>query len=571
MSLLLGFLSASSLSISIFDAITVTESVIVKIPISVIVSDTITVTDSVIVYIPISVFASDDINETESVIVKIPISFSVFDSITVGESVQVIVNPLVPSVFDSITITESVQVIVNPIAINVFDNISVTENVVVQIPINILVFDDIVATESVSLQFNPLLISVFDSITVNENVTVQIPMSINVFDDSIASESVIVQIPMSVNVFDSLFGSGLSYSAEVLADTPLVYYRKDDLSGAVLTDVSGNGLNGSIIGNPIRNAPALIRDAANAAIAYNRPTSTDFCAWNGSITLNPRLGSMSWEFWFATAQSTNSNFFRRDTGGSNNGYLVRINQDAPGRIGAVLNNAIAIDSGAGVVYSDGIPHHVVIILNRVTDRYQMYVDGKLKADGNAASQHSVDIGGVFTPTGSMGLDLAGTIDEVAVYGSALTPDRILAHYDAGRIIDNATVKVSVNISVFDDDIATEFVNVIVATGLAISVFDSITLDEFTQALLNPIDLDVADIITVNEFINIQLTSNTIEIIVEDTIIVTDYIALNFSEILRDEGVAGGGGERKLPHQDNYMQLMRLRRLLDDEEILLLME
>jgi hypothetical protein len=82
-------------------------------------------------------------------------------------------------------------------------------------------------------------------------------------------------------------------------------------------------------------------------------------------------------------------------------------------------------------------HHVVGVLDQGNDQMRLYVDGSLAGSASASSIGSiadsgypVNIGWTYRYWTSDYIYLNGRLDEVALYGSALSAEQVLAHYNA---------------------------------------------------------------------------------------------------------------------------------------------
>jgi hypothetical protein len=91
-------------------------------------------------------------------------------------------------------------------------------------------------------------------------------------------------------------------------------------------------------------------------------------------------------------------------------------------------------------------HHVVGVLDQGNDQMRLYVDGSLAGSASASSIGSiadsgypVNIGWTYRYWTSDYDYLNGRLDEVALYGSALSADRILAHYNAATVPEASTL------------------------------------------------------------------------------------------------------------------------------------
>lgn len=61
----------------------------------------------------------------------------------------------------------------------------------------------------------------------------------------------------------------MSYLSEVLADSPLGYWRLDETSGTTLADSSGNSETGSYINSPTLGQPSLLLTDPATSVNFN--------------------------------------------------------------------------------------------------------------------------------------------------------------------------------------------------------------------------------------------------------------------------------------------------------------
>jgi hypothetical protein len=144
--------------------------------------------------------------------------------------------------------------------------------------------------------------------------------------------------------------------------------------------------------------------------------------------LNPRLGSYTYEVWVKRAAGiAAAEFILNKSALTSTGGEIFMSAGSPftSRI-----TGIFVNSAAG--FADGAWHHVVIVMNRLTNIGQFYVDG-------VASGAPVDIAGAAVTDlntadpqligkRAAGDFFAGSIDEVAIYLSVLTAQQIAQHY-----------------------------------------------------------------------------------------------------------------------------------------------
>jgi hypothetical protein len=91
------------------------------------------------------------------------------------------------------------------------------------------------------------------------------------------------------------------------------------------------------------------------------------------------------------------------------------------------------DSHISVVPTDGAWHYVAVVFDS-SNTANFYIDGQLTDSISASSPAkpaALDLMIGRNPASSAEEFFTGSIDEVAIYGSELGADRILAHYNAG--------------------------------------------------------------------------------------------------------------------------------------------
>jgi hypothetical protein len=227
----------------------------------------------------------------------------------------------------------------------------------------------------------------------------------------------------------------MSYQTETLADSPVGFWRLGEASGTTAADASGNGRDGTYLPNS-GGAWTGGTQGASGALAGDADTAATFDGSSGYVKRSAWSpvagGSYTYEAWIKTTSVAEGFFFGEgrsdDTGHWS--YLILL---AGGKIRHFnVDTGLFID-GAAVV-NDGGWHHVAVTFNSGTGSGQLYVDGA--TDGSPASASaaasSADQVGVGALVRSDVVNyFAGAVDECAIYSTALSAARILAHYNAG--------------------------------------------------------------------------------------------------------------------------------------------
>jgi hypothetical protein len=222
-------------------------------------------------------------------------------------------------------------------------------------------------------------------------------------------------------------GAVADYSSEVLADSPLGYWRLGESVGSVASDSSGNGRNGTYVGSGLGAAGAIDGDSDTAA-AFDGNDYVNLPTYAG---LEPAL--VSAEAWVQTSSNSVGVILRSRS----YGYGVQVDGSGiPGFFAFPSPDAILVALGTTPV-NDGAWHHLVGTFDGSVAR--IYADGALAGSSGSTP------GDVFyiTSGNAIGRDgscdcfyVNGSLDEVALYGTALSASRVLAHYQAGLGFSN---------------------------------------------------------------------------------------------------------------------------------------
>lgn len=223
----------------------------------------------------------------------------------------------------------------------------------------------------------------------------------------------------------------MSYSSTVLADSPLAYWRLGETSGTSATDSSGNSRSATYTNSPTLGSTGLLTGDADKAmgVTANAGTCTTIASasWMNVSTITVEcLVKLT-----SAADSTNGDalvsrytsagfqwLLWRDTSGK---FAVQFSE-SNGSTRSVVSTVTAV---SGTTYHLAFTYTGSVLT--------LYVNGV------ASGTPFTGMSGVFPSTapieagrysGASGTTPGGTIDEVAIYGTALSSTRIAAHYTA---------------------------------------------------------------------------------------------------------------------------------------------
>ncbi len=225
-----------------------------------------------------------------------------------------------------------------------------------------------------------------------------------------------------------------SQSAQVLASSPLLYYKLDETAGTTYVDATGNGRNGVGSGT-ITPQAGLIADSAG---------SLSFDSTNAQVLTTDPYGVSYGGAWTVrvVGRGPSSGFTLAERGrdGSGAGWSINLGVQATnGKVGvaAVYNDAAYVAVSSADAYAYGTVAEVVAC----------YVPGaglSLFLNGELVGTAPVPLGATLrnstiglTVAMGNGVTTVGTqCDEVAWWNTALTTTQIRAMVDAGKIVRN---------------------------------------------------------------------------------------------------------------------------------------
>ena len=230
---------------------------------------------------------------------------------------------------------------------------------------------------------------------------------------------------------------------EVLADSPGAYWHLDETTGTQMVDSSGNGLHG-LYSNPLLGQDPLIVDTGGHSIQCVHVGDARGEYRGGSL---PTAAPVTLEAWVKISrdltQLRSILMVQRDSAVGSALWL----QVTTSALGSPDGELVINFAGLGGLYKarghtrvdDDFVHHVAMTMSSTAAaNIKLYVDGVEQTKtlisgttGGTWTGHLWWTVGNSTDTGQGDFGLGGLVDEAAVYPSALSSARILAHYEAG--------------------------------------------------------------------------------------------------------------------------------------------
>ena len=221
-----------------------------------------------------------------------------------------------------------------------------------------------------------------------------------------------------------------AYGRAVWDANPDLYWRLGDTSGTTAKDSGPNESNGIYQGGYSLGQTGAFDGATNKAVAFN---GSDGFVASAQQFSNPRVYSL--EAWFKTTSTNGGKIlgFGCSQSGTSGCYDRHIYLSNDGKLTFGVWTGFTNTITTPVAVNDGSWHHVVATQN-TTDGMRLYLDGALV--GTNGQTDAQDYAGYWRVGGDNHWGccspfLDGTIDEVAVYGSVLSPATVADHFAKG--------------------------------------------------------------------------------------------------------------------------------------------
>lgn len=223
------------------------------------------------------------------------------------------------------------------------------------------------------------------------------------------------------------------YAAEVLADSPEAYWRLGEASGStVAADSSGTGRDGTYAGGVTLGEAGAPSSEVDTAARFDGTddyvTIPDAAAFDFTGT-----ASFTIEAWVkpAALDATFRRVVDKEASGVG-GWGMHLHTTSGLTVYRVNGGTVQTAAAPASRFTAGAWHHVAGTYDGTTIR--VYVNGVERGTGasGTAIPATAQVVAIGRST-DFGAYFGGTIDDVALYGSALSAARILDHYEAGTL------------------------------------------------------------------------------------------------------------------------------------------
>lgn len=239
-----------------------------------------------------------------------------------------------------------------------------------------------------------------------------------------------------------------AFQTAVLNDNPYAYYRFGESSGTTAVDSSGNSRDGSYINSPTLGVPGAGAGSDTAATFSSASSQYMDSSIPGFGSL---LGNSTAEFLFSTTSTSSMDLAGTFNTGSVTGWEISLNRDAVGHTGVPDSLRIYLRDDNGVQVGaaftdasafDGNFHDLAFTYDSSAatqaDQLKAYLDGvqqtlsfSTSSTPSAFSDFSYDAFFAANDNRGTANNFADvTLDEVALYSSALSGSQLAAHVAA---------------------------------------------------------------------------------------------------------------------------------------------
>ena len=216
-----------------------------------------------------------------------------------------------------------------------------------------------------------------------------------------------------------------TYSATVLADHPVAYWRMDETTGSTMADASANANNGHYTGvYALGQAGAL----AGSAVAFDGQSGAASVMSSPSLQLN----TVTIEIWLKKRSDSEYGVYVAKNvtvgGGAGSGWFQLLNSHHNGQ----LEFRVTSDGAPAVLSSTTLAlntwYYVVGTYDGAVAK--LYVNGKLDGSLKVTAVPKQTSDPVVIGRRTDGFFNDAALSNVAIYPVALSADRIAAHWQA---------------------------------------------------------------------------------------------------------------------------------------------
>ena len=219
-----------------------------------------------------------------------------------------------------------------------------------------------------------------------------------------------------------------TYSATVLADGPAAYWRMDETTGNIMADATTNANNGRYAGTYALGQAGAIAGDGNTAVAFDGQSAAASVLSSSTLQVN----TVTIELWIKKRTDTEYGVYVAKNvtpgGGAGSGWFQLLNSHHNGQ----LEFRVTSDGAPALVSTSKLAlntwYYVVATYDGAAAK--LFVNGKLDGTLKVTAIPKQTADPLFIGRRVDGLFSDAVLDEIAIYPSALSADRIAAHWRA---------------------------------------------------------------------------------------------------------------------------------------------
>ena len=245
-----------------------------------------------------------------------------------------------------------------------------------------------------------------------------------------------------------------TYDEEVLADSPNGYWPNDTGTGNLISAVNSPAMDATLTGSPLRAVAGLTTDGSKGTKFATGSNSYWSVADSALLDV---AGTCTYELWFSpTSRDAGAQGLMGKGNTATMGTLFWNSSSADGHL--YWGRDGSAYAGNPEEMGTGSTYHIVATQSGTT--YKLYINGELVSTGTGtALSNNNDPFFIGDGGAASGGTCQGTVHKPAIYPTALSADRVRAHYLAGLAANTPGVLVApevVGTPVVGQQIATKF-------------------------------------------------------------------------------------------------------------------
>jgi large repetitive protein len=220
--------------------------------------------------------------------------------------------------------------------------------------------------------------------------------------------------------------SAPGYKAAVLADAPVAYWRMGETSGATMVDESSNGNNGVYQGGFTLGQPGAFASDGNTAVAFDGASGAASVPSSASLQVN----KVTIELWIKKRTESGSGVYVAKnfvgSGHVGSGWFQLLNSDFSGRLAFRVTGDFDPVLVSSTTLALNTWYYVVATYDGTVAK--LFINGTLDGTLPVAASPAQNADPLYIGRRADGFFNNTLLDEVAIYPTALSADRIAAHW-----------------------------------------------------------------------------------------------------------------------------------------------